>query len=148
VRFWDTSAVLTIALGEAARERLLYLLRTDDQYALWWATRVECEAGVARAELAGRLRGTAKRVAHAFLDELFAKALEVEPDTVVRTYALRIVRVHPLRAADALQLAAALAWCEGQPAGVPFVCLDDRLREAAVKEGFRVLPYPDEVQEP
>ena len=148
MRFWDSSALLAIALGEAPQERLQYLLRTDKDHVVWWATRVECEAGMARAELHGRLRQAVLRAGRSFLDELYAKALEVEPDTAVRTHALRLVRVHPLRAADALQLAAALVWCEAQPAGVPFVCLDDRLREAATKEGFRVLPYPDEVQEP
>ena len=48
--------------------------------------------------------------------------------------------VHPLRAADALQLAAALLWTEGAAMGSQFVCLDQNLREAAVREGFTVLP--------
>jgi uncharacterized protein len=148
LRFWDSSALLAIALGEAPQERLQYLLRTDDEYALWWATRVECEGGLARAQLAGRLGAAARRTARAFLDALYRKALEIEPNIEVRKHALRLVGVHPLRAADALQLGSALFWCQEQPAGIPFVCLDDRLREAAAKEGFRVLPYPDEVQEP
>jgi hypothetical protein len=38
------------------------------------------------------------------------------------------------------QLAAALVWCEEQSAGEVFVCLDDRLREAARREGFSLLP--------
>jgi hypothetical protein len=54
---------------------------------------------------------------------------------------------HALRAADALQLAAALDWCDGNTRGESFVCLDDRLRGAAVLEGFRVLPYSEEVNE-
>ncbi|MGH9360638.1 MAG: hypothetical protein ACRD2T_01885 [Thermoanaerobaculia bacterium] len=148
MRFWDSSALLAIALGEAPQERLQYLLRTDDKYAIWWTTRVECEGGVARAAASGRLRAGGKRQARTFLDELYAGALEIEPSAAVRSLALHLVGVHPLRAADALQLAAALFWCQEQTAGVPFVCLDDRLREAALKEGFRVLPYADEVQEP
>jgi predicted nucleic acid-binding protein len=51
-----------------------------------------------------------------------------------------IYRRHPLRAADALQLAAALIWCEEQPHGETFVSLDDRLRGAASKEGFTLAP--------
>lgn len=50
-------------------------------------------------------------------------------------------------AADALQLAAALDWCDGNTCGESFVCLDDRLRGAAALEGFRVLPYSEEVNE-
>jgi len=54
--------------------------------------------------------------------------------------ALRLVQTHPLRAADALQLAAALVACNERPEALPFVCLDDRLRDAARREGFPVLP--------
>ena len=48
--------------------------------------------------------------------------------------------LHPLRAADAMQLAAAIVWANGQATGHEFVCLDHRLREAAQREGFTVLP--------
>ncbi|HSJ25022.1 MAG TPA: hypothetical protein VK929_10160 [Longimicrobiales bacterium] len=57
----------------------------------------------------------------------------------VRTTAMRLLRTHPLRAADALQLAAALAWAPA-PAGDVFVTLDERLATAATLEGFTVLP--------
>jgi hypothetical protein len=50
------------------------------------------------------------------------------------------VGAHPLRAADALQLGAALVWCEEQSHGEVFVCLDARLREAARREGFSLAP--------
>jgi len=50
------------------------------------------------------------------------------------------VAAHPVRAGDALQLAAALAWSDEPPQGSGFVCLDDRLRTAAQAEGFAVLP--------
>ena len=45
----------------------------------------------------------------------------------------------PLRAADALQLAAAFAAAERRPASLEIVTLDDRLANAARKEGFAVL---------
>ena len=57
-----------------------------------------------------------------------------------RARALRLVRTHALRAADALQLAAALVASEERPESLPFVCLDDHLRDAARREGFTVLP--------
>lgn len=47
---------------------------------------------------------------------------------------------YPLKAADALQLAAALRWCEVDTDDRRFVCLDNRLRRAAEDEGFDVLP--------
>lgn len=54
----------------------------------------------------------------------------------------RVLLLHPLRAADSLQLAAAFVWANGHPAGHHFVCLDERLRQAAIQEGFIVLPKP------
>jgi hypothetical protein len=54
----------------------------------------------------------------------------------VRETAVRLLRVHSIRAADGLQLAAAIFAPRNRPPALPFVCLDDRLREAAVREGF------------
>ncbi len=57
---------------------------------------------------------------------------------VVRRHAERVVEAHPLRAADALQIAAALVAAEEDPGSLPFVTLDRNLAEAAEREGFRV----------
>jgi predicted nucleic acid-binding protein len=65
---------------------------------------------------------------------------EIAPMESVRDRAIRLLAVHRLRAADALQLAAALVWSEEQPANETFVCLDRRLRGAARREGFSLLP--------
>jgi hypothetical protein len=59
-----------------------------------------------------------------------------------------LLAVHPLRAGDTVQLAAALEWCEARTEGAGFVCLDDRLRRAAGREGSAVLPWSPEVHEP
>lgn len=64
----------------------------------------------------------------------------VTPTDRVRERAGRLLAAHPLRAGDALQPAAALAWCDEDPQGETFVCLDDRLREAARREGFPIPP--------
>jgi hypothetical protein len=64
----------------------------------------------------------------------------VLPSELVRQRAERLLSIHPLRAADAFQLAAALIWVEEAPQGLKVVCLDQNLREGAFKEGFTVLP--------
>ena len=74
------------------------------------------------------------------LDALAGEWSEVQPAKKVRQRAERLLRVHSLRAADALQLSSALVWAEESPSGLFFVCLDVNLREAAFKEGFTVLP--------
>ena len=57
----------------------------------------------------------------------------------MRETATRFLRVHPLRAADALQLAAAFVVAENRPSSLELITLDDRLGDAARKEGFKVL---------
>lgn len=74
------------------------------------------------------------------LDELSVNWLEMEPSGELRLLAMLISKAHPLKAADCLQLAAALRWCEGDTSGAAFVCLDNRLRQAAEDEGFDLLP--------
>lgn len=147
MRFWDSSALTTVVLPESASHRVEDLLSWDARIAIWWATPVECLGAVARAKRGGRFADSNIRKAKALLDFVLAHASEVEPNAEIRDQALRLVVTHSLRAADALQLAAALDWCDGNPNGESFVCLDDRLRGAAALEGFRVLPYSEEVNE-
>jgi predicted nucleic acid-binding protein len=42
--------------------------------------------------------------------------------------------------ADSLQLSAGIIWSGRNPREYRFVCLDKRLRDAAQKEGFTILP--------
>ena len=78
---------------------------------------------------------------------LWNRSAEIGPSQNLRDHALRLVAVHPLRTADALQLAAAVIWREARTANAGFACLDDRLRAAALREGFDVVPWPEEVHE-
>ena len=147
MKFWDSSALTTLFLSEPASYRIEDLLSWDARVAIWWATPVECLGALVRAKRMGRFADSNIRTAKALLDFVVAHAVEVEPNAEIRDQARRLVVTHSLRAADALQLAAALDWCGGEPKGTSFVCLDDRLRGAAALEGFRVLPYSEEVNE-
>jgi predicted nucleic acid-binding protein len=66
--------------------------------------------------------------------------IEVQPSEFLRRTTERLLAVHALRAADAFQLAAALHWCQRQTTNMEFVSFDTRLRDAAYKEGFTILP--------
>jgi len=140
VRFWDSSALVPLLLEEPETTRLRQLGAADPHLALWWGSPVECASAIARAERSGVLSSPVARDVERRAASLWDAAHHVEPTEDVRVAALRVLRLHPLRAADALQLAAALAWCRGRTSGAPFVCLDDRLREAASREGFLVEP--------
>lgn len=114
---------------------------------VWWGTPVECASAVARRQRAGALSTAQQDLAFEVLDRLSTGWFEIQPGQLVRSHAFRLLRVHVLRAADALQLAAALVWA-GAPATGPapvaeIVTLDGRLAEAARLEGLSVLPAAD-----
>jgi predicted nucleic acid-binding protein len=139
VRFWDASATVPLLIDEAPREALLALLERDPVMLVWWGTAVECVSAIARREREGAIAFADVTAAFERLRALTGEWQEVVPSDPVRTAAQRLLRVHPLRAADSLQLAAAIVAAEGDPATLEFVGLDDRLNDAAAREGFRVV---------
>ena len=115
---------------------------TDDpEMIAWWASPVECGSAVHRLRREGVFVAEEAAQVLAALTAAFEAANIVQPGDDVAATALRLLAVHPLRAGDALQLAAALVWAQdSRPGGREFVCLDDRLRTAATLEGFHVVP--------
>ena len=140
MKFWDSSAVIPLGLKEPTSEEFHRMIEEDDDIVFWWATRVECVSALSRRSREGILPGDSEKKAKGILLELSSHWAEVQPSDQVRQRAERILTVHPLRAADAFQLAAALIWAEEMPRGLEVVCLDQNLKEAAQKEGFTVLP--------
>lgn len=139
MRFWDSSAVVPLLLPEPPAEALLDLLEREPVMVVWWGTPMECASAVARRERDGTLGVSAASAALDRLRELSLAWQEILPVEAVRTTAQRLLRMHPLRAADSLQLAAAIVAAEHEPASLEFLCLDERLREAASREGFVVI---------
>lgn len=139
MRFWDASALVPLIVRERISPVVMSLAATEPIFAVWWSAEVECATALARLEREGEAQRT---VAGWFADlaNLARRWLVVGPGPEVRAAAVRLLRVHPLRSADALQLAAALVFTEHVPSGDEFVACDSRLRHAAAKEGFVVLP--------
>ena len=138
--FWDSSALVPLLLPESRSGTLTALLVADKEVVIWWATPLEVQSALYRRHRASPLPSPAMRQATDRLRAFVEHADAVAPTDELRHRAGRLVAVHPLRAADALQLAAALIWCEDQPQSETFVSLDDRLRSAATREGFAVAP--------
>ncbi len=138
MKFWDSSAIVPILVGEATTETMWAIAREDPAMLVWWATEIECVSAIARLERHADLTGDATLVALQRLDLLAEGWHEVQPVAAVRRAARRLLRVHSLRTADALQLAAAVVAAEGQPGTLAIVSLDDRLSDAARREGFTV----------
>lgn len=142
MNFWDTSAVVPLLLAQRGTDAMSAAYLQDPEIIVWWATEVECVSAVARAERDAAIATGTALSAYARLDALAAAWNEIEPVQAVRRAAARLLRVHQLRAADALQLAAAITASEGDPRSMPFVTLDDRLAQAARREGFPVIEIP------
>lgn len=131
---------LLVAEKETPHVQALY--ESDPALLVWWASEVECTSAIARLERDGSM--TAASVDRA-LDRLAALTRswhEIQPAEQVRTLAGRLLRVHPLRAADSLQLAAALVAAEGSPSSLELVSFEDRLVDAARREGLRIIGRP------
>jgi predicted nucleic acid-binding protein len=138
MKFWDASGVVPLLVEEAGSGRREEQLREDPAMLVWWGTPVECVSALQRLVREEALTAKEATAAEERLRQLESGWIEIEASPQVRQQAQRLLRVHPLRAADALQLAAALVACSNEPVALPFVAADQRLREAAAKEGFPV----------
>jgi uncharacterized protein len=139
VKFWDASAIVPLLVAESTTRSLQALARQDSDLLVWWGSQVECASALARLERGALLDAKWAAVAFDRLKQLANGWHEIEPSELIRENALRFLRVHPLRAADALQLAAAFIAAERRPSSLEVVTLDDRLADAARKEGFELV---------
>ena len=139
MRFWDASAIVPMLVDESRGSWALTELEADAEVIVWWATEVECVSAIARQRRDGVLDDRQVLAAIERLASLVASWTEMEPTARVRATATRLCRTHPLRAANALQLAAAIVAADGEPRFLPILTLDDRLARAAEREGFPVI---------
>ncbi len=114
-------------------------MRQDPYIVTWWGSWIECASALNRLNREGGLEPDELGPALGRLEQLAAAWLEIRPLERVRRRALRLLRTHPLRGADALQLAAALTAADEDPTTLEVVSSDARLSATAQLEGFRVL---------
>ncbi|MFM1903303.1 MAG: hypothetical protein RLZZ440_1203 [Planctomycetota bacterium] len=140
MRYWDASAVVPLLVHEPRTADALASLEEDTGIVTWWGTRIECTSAIARLERSGFLSARQAAQATEVLRSLAGGWNEILATEAVRETACRLLRVHALRAADAMQLAAATVMAGGRPTHVGFLAFDERLRDAAAREGFSVGP--------
>jgi hypothetical protein len=136
--FWDSSALVPLCLHQPNSEQAKSMAGRFGQV-VWWAARVEVSSAFARLYREGALKAGARQEAIARLQVLSVLWDEVSPHNEVRDRAVQLMGIYTLRAADSLQLAAALLWCRERPVGRTFVSADTRLCEAAAQAGFTVV---------
>ena len=142
MRFWDSSAVVPLIVAQAASPQADGWLSEDPELALWTLTSVELASAIRRLVREGVLGEREANTAEARADELIRASHVIFNVETVQAQARRLLRLHPLRAADAMQLGAALEWAGGRPAGRFLHTLDAQLAVAATREGFHVVPEP------
>ena len=140
MRFWDTSAIIPLCIEKKETRPITNIAKKDGMLVVWWGSIVECYSAFGRWRRDGFLKPQEETQALAVLSELAGVWTEIEPSDEIRNITRRLIQNYPLGTADSLQLAAANVWAEKVPRGHEFVCLDSRLRDAAQKEGFAVLP--------
>ena len=136
MRYWDTSSLVPLVVEEDRSPEMKELFQDDPEVATWWGTRVECASAIRRREREGGLDPEEANRASLLLETLARDWAEVVPGQELRSIASRLLAVHPLSAGDALQLAAAIRWATEIPGGPEMVTLDERLRDAAAREGL------------
>jgi uncharacterized protein len=133
--FWDASALVPLCVRQSITPVAITLYRMHNPV-VWWSTPVEIASAVARLirmqQLDSRSGAQARKLAQRLADSWSV----VQPSDALRARAVQLVARFDLRAADSLQLAAALAWCEDAPQGRVFLTADHKLREAALLSGF------------
>ena len=137
MKFWDASAIVPLLVAESTTQSPL--ARRDPDLLVWWGSQVECASALVRFERKVLLDLKGAALAFDRLKRLANGWHEIEPSEIIRENAIRFLRVHSLRAADALQLAAAFIAAERRPSSLELVTLDERLADAARREGFELI---------
>ncbi len=135
--FWDASALVPLCLRQGITPRAVALYKIHDA-AVWWATPVEIASALARLLRMKQLDLSEWTKARRLANRLADSWSVIQPSEALRAKAIQLVDRHDLRAADSFQLAAALQRCEDAPQGRIFLTTDERLRDAALLNGFDV----------
>jgi predicted nucleic acid-binding protein len=135
--FWDSSSLVPLCVTQPASPGAQALSQRYKMI-VWWAAAVEIRGAAARLLRMGLLTSNQQVGARVRLEGLRSRWQEISPGPSLRDQAEQLLDRFPLKAADALQLAAALAWCSGSPRGRGFISGDVQLLDAARQVGFQV----------
>ena len=139
MRYWDSSALVPLVIAQPTSRTVDRWLEADAGIAIWTLTPVEISSAIQRLFRDGAIAEDVADQAEQRTMELVESCHVVIDVEDVKRQARRLLRLHPLRAADALQLGAAMEWCTGRPMDRILHTLDARLASAARREGFEVL---------
>jgi len=140
LRFWDSSAIVPLIVEQAASSQVDGWFSEDPEVAIWTLTPVELTSAFRRLVREGNLSELEAKKAESRVDELIKRSHVIINVDTVKRHARRLLGSHPLKAADAMQLGAAIEWAAGRTSGRCLHTLDLQLARAAAREGFDVIP--------
>ncbi len=140
MKFWDSSALLPLCLDMPQGLDTRPLLKSDSEMIVWWGSDLEVVSALHRLRREKVVTEQELSRTTARLQKLQKTWHTVRPSNIIKEKAKRVIRIHGLKSADSLQLAAALAWAHDLPGDFEFVTLDKRLKQAALVEGFAARP--------
>ncbi|MGA8762242.1 MAG: hypothetical protein WB562_05055 [Candidatus Sulfotelmatobacter sp.] len=133
--FWDASALVPLCVRQSNTPQAIELY-ANYGIVVWWATAVEIASALARLVRMKQLSAgdwtKSRRLAANLAEAWFV----IQPSDALKAKATELVHRYDLRAADALQLAAALVWSHDTPQGRTFLTGDQKLQEAVALSGF------------
>ena len=138
--FFDTSAIVPLIVRQETTQRARQLIKNYPKPVVSWTAFIEAHSALARLVRDGhisRKNGHAAGARLEYLKKVWAEVLMTEE---LRGFCIELLSRYDLRAADAIQLAAALIWCDGHPRGRSFITFDERLSVAANEAGFDLPP--------
>jgi predicted nucleic acid-binding protein len=136
--FWDTSALVPLCV-EQQSSNSVRKLATQLDVTVWWGTSVEIRSAIERLQRMGQLTPSAYVVAELKAKKLQRGWRELGPTETLRSQSEYFLTRFPLKAADAMQLAAAWIWCNGDTHSCNFVSADGQLLTAARLLGFQIV---------
>jgi predicted nucleic acid-binding protein len=136
--FWDSSSLVPLCVQQQPSSNA-FKLKAKYGFVVWWSTQVEIQAAFARLLRESEVTQDQYLRAKKSLEILRQGWRELQPTENLRARAESLVDRFPLKAADALQLAAAMAWCLDNPRGRKFISGDKQLLQAASQLGFDVI---------
>jgi uncharacterized protein len=134
--FWDSSALVPLCTNEPRSILAGRLWKQFPQKFVWWETSIEICSALARIERENKITTQQRLNAEKRLEILETVWAEIKPNYRIKELARTFPSQHKMKAADSLQLASALIWCNEKPKGKDFASGDEHLIKVAQSIGF------------
>jgi len=136
--FWDSSSLVPLCTTQAASAQAQQLVR-EYSIVTWWATPLEVASAIQRLTRTGEITQQESTTAHLRYKKLLRASREIQASDAVRDRAEELLQSFPLKAADALQVAAAWVWTMSDPTGYTLISGDRQVLAAAQGLGFNTV---------